>query len=144
MTAHHLHLTVPGTCGILAGACLALAAPAFAQTAEEITVLGRYGAGAEVRSLSQVVSYADLDLGTKAGQDMLRHRISLTARYLCDKLGESNTSSAGIPSCRDQATRDAQAQVNTVVAHWAPRGTTWVAGPAWVAPYPSAWVETYP
>lgn len=137
MKSHHLAL-------LASGACLALAAPAFAQTAEEVTVFGRYGAGGELRSLSQAVSFADLDLGTKAGQDILHHRISLTARYLCDKLGEGNTSGPLVTSCRDAATRDAQQQVNMVISRWTPRPTGWVAAPAWVAPYPSTWVQTYP
>ena len=114
-------------------------------TVEELTVTGRYGRAPEsVQSLSQVVSYADLDLSTDAGRRELRHRISLTARYLCDKLGESSTGDALAPSCRDAAVKDASDRAGTLEAHFAPRGTTWVAPPAWTPPYPADWVTLYP
>ena len=121
--------------------------PAHAQPAsEDITVVGRYGRVPDsVQSLSQVVSYADLDLSTPAGRDILRRRVALTARYLCDKLGESDTSSSPVvPSCRDAAVRDAMGRIGTIEAHFAPRGSAWVAPPAWAAPYPSEWWQRYP
>jgi UrcA family protein len=131
----------------LAGAGgVSLATPTSAQTTvEELTVTGRYGPAPEsARTLSQTVSYADLDLSTEFGRRELDHRIKLTARYLCDKLGESASGDALAPSCRDGAVRDAKERVGTIEGHFAPRGTTWVAGPAWDAPYPAEWVKTYP
>ena len=127
-------------------ALIAAGAPAFAQPApEEIIVEGRYGRVPDsVQSLSQPVSYADLDLSTKAGRDELRHRINLTARFLCDKLGESDTSTGVTPSCRDGATKDAMTRLGTVEQGFAPRGTTWVRPPAWSAPYPADWSTRYP
>jgi UrcA family protein len=132
---------------ILAGATLvAAAAPVLAQsTVEEVTVIGRYGPLPDnVRSISQTVSYADLDLGTDAGRHEFKHRIGLTARYLCDKLGESDTADPVVPSCRDAATKDAYTQADTVIAHFSARGRTWVAGSAWSPPYPRMWIERYP
>lgn len=127
------------------GLLLATAVPVIAQPPEEIIVTGRYGRVPDsVQSLSQRVSYADLDLSTKAGKDELRHRVSLTARYLCDKLGESDTSSGVVPSCRDGAVKDAMQRVGTVEEGFAPRGTTWVAGTRWQAPYPADWPQRYP
>jgi UrcA family protein len=123
---------------------LGAAAPGFAQTVEEVIVTGRGQVPDNVKSLTQSVSYADLDLSTDAGKRELRHRVSLTARYLCDKLGESASSTGAVPSCRDAAVKDAMSRVGTLEAQAAPRGTTWVAGPAWKAPYPEAWVKTYP
>lgn len=121
------------------------AAPVFAQTEEEIIVTGRYGKVPDnVQTLSQNVSYADLDLSTKAGKDELRRRLSLTARFLCDKLGEPATASPPVPSCRDAATRDAMQRVGTLEAGFAPRGTGWVAPAPWQAPYPADWVQRYP
>lgn len=109
---------------------------------EQIVIVGHYGRLPDnVQSASQIVSYDDLDLSIPADRDILRHRISLTARYLCDKLGESDT---GPGSCRDAATRDALQRVGTIWAHFAPRGTAWVRPPAWVPPYPQAWVSEYP
>ena len=131
----------------LAGAGGALPAPGHAQPAsEEITVVGRYGRVPDsVSSLSQAVSYADLDLSTQAGRDILRHRVALTARYLCDKMGETDTSSGPVvPSCRDAAVSDAMSRVGTIEAHFAPRGSTWVAGTAWAPPYPADWDRRYP
>jgi UrcA family protein len=113
-----------------------------ASAPEQIVIVGHYGTLPDnVESASLVVSYADLDLSIPAHRDILRRRISLTARYLCDKLGESDT---GPGSCRDAATRDALQRVGTVWAHFAPRGTAWVRPPAWVAPYPQTWVTLYP
>ena len=132
---------------LIAGAALAgVAAPSLAQPAdEEIVVSGRYGAMPDsVQSLSQPVSYADLDLSTAAGRAELRHRVRLTARYLCEKLGETDTGSSVTPSCRDAASRDALSRIGTLEANAAPRGTSWVAGPVWAPPYPSAWISKYP
>src|ERR1700722_659133 len=62
---------------------LGTAAPSFAQLADEdIVVTGRYGPIPDsAQSLSQSVSYADLDLSTIADRQVLRHRLSLTSRY---------------------------------------------------------------
>ena len=97
-----------------------------------------------VQSLSQAVSYADLDLSTTSGKAELRHRVALTARYLCDKLGESASSTGPVPSCRDAAQQDAMKRVGTVEEGFAPRGTTWARPAAWQAPYPADWVTMYP
>lgn len=129
-----------GSVLILSGLFMA-SSTSFAQPTEEIIVTGRYS---DAQSLSQNISYADLDLSTKAGKDELRHRVALTARYLCDKLGESGSSSAVVPSCRDSAVKDAMGRVGTVEEGFAPRGTTWVAGTRWQPPYPADWTEKYP
>lgn len=127
------------------GLLFATAMPAIAQPPEEITVTGRYGRVPDsVQSLSQPVSYADLDLSTKAGKDELRHRVALTARYLCEKMGETDSGSGVLPSCRDAAVRDAMQRVGTVEEGFAPRGTTWVAGTRWQPPYPADWSQRYP
>ena len=132
--------------GVIFAGLLASCSPsAFSQTSEDITVTGRYGRVPDsVQSLSQSVSYADLDLSTKAGKAEFRHRVALTARFLCDKLGETDTASSPVPSCRDAATKDAMARVGTLEEGFAPRGTGWVAGPAWQAPYPTDWGTRYP
>jgi UrcA family protein len=135
-----------GLCWLVAGAAfLGASAPVQAQAApEEITVTGRYGKVPDnVQSLSQAVSYADLDLSTAAGKSELRRRLNLTARFLCEKLGESDAATPPVPSCRDAAVKDAMERAGTLEAGFAPRGTTWVAGPAWKAPYPEDWVKGY-
>jgi UrcA family protein len=132
---------------LLGGAVLAAtAAPAFAQYEdEEITVTGRYGTVPDsAPSLSQAISYRDLDLSTQAGRAELRHRVKLTARYLCGKLGESNSTSGVGQSCQQAATEDALKRVGTIEEGFAPRGTAWAAGSPWAPPYPSDWSSRYP
>ena len=140
--------------GSLALGASALAGPTLAQpvssapvtSSEEITVMGRYGTVPDsVRSLSQAVSSADLDLSTEAGRAELRHRVALTSRFLCDRLGETDTTSSPVlPSCRDAAVKYAMSRVGTIEEHCAPRGSTWVAGTAWSPPYPTDWATRYP
>jgi UrcA family protein len=131
---------------LLGAAFLTPMVPALAQPGpEEIVIVGHYGRAPDnIQSLSVPVSYADLDLSIPADREILRHRISLTARFLCDQLGESDAGTLETPSCRDVATRDALRRVGTIEAYFAPRGTTWVRPPPWVPPYPNAWVQQYP
>ena len=138
----------------LIGAALAFGGMAQAQSqsqsqttgsAEEIVITGKYGMSAdEIQSLSQSVSYADLDLSTAEGKKVLRQRVNLTARWLCQKLGKSDTASPPVPSCRQAAVSDAMARVGTLESGAAPRGTTWTAPTAWSAPYPGDWSTKYP
>jgi len=129
----------------LLGFAAAITPVASAQSTEEIIVSGRYGSVPDsVKTLSQAVSYYDLDLSTKAGRDELRHRVNLTARYLCDKLGESSTGDSLAPSCRQSAANDALDRVGTLEQSAAPRGTAWVRPKAWAAPYPADWTTRYP
>lgn len=134
------------TCLLFAGiGMLGAATPALAQSGEELVVTGSYGKVPDsVQSLSITVSYADLDLGTAAGKEEFRRRLTLTSRFLCEKLGESNTPPAVGPSCKDAAVKDALQRAGTIEEGFAPRGTTWVAGPAWQAPYPQEWATPYP
>ncbi|GAA0327395.1 hypothetical protein GCM10009087_42070 [Sphingomonas oligophenolica] len=136
-------------CGLVAAVAMTgMAVPASAQAypdeQEDVIVNGHWGrVPDDVQSLSQRVSYADLDLRYREDRAELRHRISLTARYLCDRLGESDSSSLFEPSCREAAVRDAMARVGTIEAHFAPRGTAWTR-PRWDAPYPASWERDYP
>lgn len=106
--------TATRACALSLGALLAAAAaaPSFAQTVvDELTVTGRYGVGPEVRSLSAAVSYRDLDLTTEAGRAVLRQRVKDTARDLCERLGEANTTDTPlIPSCERAAVDSASRQ----------------------------------
>ena len=138
----------PACCGLLtAMAMMTVATPAMAQDdQEDIVITGHYGRLPDnIESASQHVSYADLDLSYAADRNVLKHRIELTARYLCDRLGEDDSSSSSlVPSCRETAVRDALSRIGTVEAHFAPRGTAWVAPARWEAPYPDTWETTYP
>ncbi len=135
-----LHALIAGLVVFGAGA------PVLAQPVQEedIIVTGRYGVPDSAQSASQRVSYADLDLSLGVDRDRLKHRISLTARYLCEKLGETDTSPGVTPSCRDAAVQDALKRVGTIEENFAPRGTAWVARNPWRAPYPADWETRYP
>lgn len=130
--------------GAAMAACLAFTAAAHAQPTEDIIVMGRYGnVPSSVQTLSQSVSYADLDLSLPSHRTELKRRVTLTARYLCQKLGETSSGDPVAPSCQTAARNDALKRIGTIEEGFAPRGTAWVAPPAWHAPYPSDWVATY-
>ena len=96
-------------------AAAAFGAPANAQYVDEVVVTGPVGRDGP-SSLSQRVSYADLDLATYAGQEVLRLRIRDTARSLCRALGEDRFSGGPLtPSCESEAIRDARSQMRRAV-----------------------------
>ncbi|WP_091739650.1 UrcA family protein [Phenylobacterium immobile] len=94
---------------LTAAAALCLAAPAFAQAVNEVTVMGHYaGQGEKPMSISRVVSYADLDLSRSKDMDILKQRVRYTARRICAELGEAPTNQANLDrSCQDTAVREA-------------------------------------
>jgi len=79
-----------------------------------------HGRHSDIRSLSQAVDYADLDLTTRAGADTLKFRIKATATQLCEQLGESGSSTGPVPSCEDAATTDAMKQARIAIASATP------------------------
>ena len=118
-------------------AAIAFAAPASAQT-DEIIVQGHYGRDIQdAPSASMPVSYADLDLTSPYDQDRLTRRIRHAASYLCDKLGESGSGDALVPSCEQAAVSDAMDRIWTVERDAAPRDTAWVAPRTYQPAYPA-------
>jgi UrcA family protein len=114
---------------------LALAAvPAAAQTLEELTITGRLGPDGRLETLSEAVSYADLDLRYRADQQVLRQRIRDTARSICRRLGadDAQRPSPSIPTCESEAVNGAMPQFRTALAR-APNRALARAQPA--APY---------
>ena len=106
---------------LIAGVAAA-AAPALAQTVEELTVVGRQGVGPNTRSVSAVVSYRDLDLTTESGRAMLNQRVRLTAQDLCRQLGEGNMGATGsAPSCEQDAMNSVGEQQRVAIANASPR-----------------------
>jgi UrcA family protein len=93
----------------------ATSAPAFAQDLEEVIVSGH---GRNPTSLSQTVSFADLDLNMAGDRQVLRQRIVSTARSICNQLGEPSPPMPGNlgRSCQEVAVRDAMDQVRIAVA----------------------------
>lgn len=83
-----------------------------------ITVYGRAPSATEPYSLSQTVSYADLDLSTRAGLNTLRWRIGEAANALCGQLGqpsEREQNTTVLPSCQASARDAASGQVQRAV-----------------------------
>jgi UrcA family protein len=132
----------------IAAAGLAFAAaPALAQTVDEVTVYGHLGPDGRPNTLSRAVDIADLDLRSDADVREMQKRVRYTARALCDELGE--TGGPGLtPSCVDAAVRNAQRQTRFAVAQArAPVYYAYVAPPPYAddyAPPASAVVRDYP
>jgi UrcA family protein len=102
---------------LTAAAALA-AAPSFAQSVEELTVTG-HGPMLHDRpmTMSQTVSYADLDLSLRSDRHRLERRINVTAGRICDRLNEARPSAANLGrSCQEIAVRDAMGQVREAFA----------------------------
>lgn len=112
-----LNPLAPACLGLALAAGLCAAAPARAQTVvQELTVTGRYRVGPDVRSLSGPVSYADLDLTTESGRQMLRERVRLTAHDLCRRLGEAGMGATpAAPSCEQDAIASAREQMRVAM-----------------------------
>jgi UrcA family protein len=91
-----------------------LSAPALAQNIDELTVTGH---GPRAQTLSEAVSYADLDLTLRGDRDTLRRRVSDTAGRLCNQLNQDPASHHNMgKSCKDVAIRGAMDQVRQAFA----------------------------
>lgn len=104
----------------LAGLSAAAAGAALAQPtySGEITVYGRAPMPGEPYSLSQTVSYRDLDLSTRYGVETLKRRVSEAARAMCADLGERperEQNTTVLPSCQGAARESAAGQVMRAV-----------------------------
>jgi UrcA family protein len=141
-----IHLTsTPPLCAALALAA-AVAAPAAAQVyadetpyVDEVVVTGPLDADGRPTRLSRIISVRDLDLATREDQALLRVRIRDTARDLCRELGENDIGSSPIiPSCVDQAVRDARPQVRVAINQAYANATyaSLAAGNPYARPYP--------
>lgn len=126
---------------------LSMGGSALAQTTEpsaidEITVTGKFDASDEVSK--GLVSYSDLDLTTKMGQDELVSRVGKTASDLCHKLGDSIADQplTAMPSCQKSAIASADDQVKMAIAMASSRGAP--APMAWSAPAPAPMREAAP
>jgi UrcA family protein len=103
---------VPFTAAI----ALTCAAPAVAQTVDEVIVTGQLSTS-HLLSLSETVTYAALDLTRHADRDRLRQRVNVTARRLCTRLNQESPGPANMGrSCQEAAVRDAMGQVRQAFA----------------------------
>ena len=130
----------------LAGAAAALPARAqdyqsdpvyYPDTQEDIVVEGRWGRlPNDIDTLSQRVSYADLDLSRSYDRRVLRGRIDDSATFLCDRMDESDDNFGVVPSCRTAAYQDGVHQARYVEG-FARRGE-------WDSPARSRYTGNYP
>lgn len=107
------HPALAATAGF---AALVLAVPALAQTLDELTVTG-HAARERPQSLSETVSYADLDLTLASHRHILDRRINDAAGRVCDRLNEPGPAAGNLGhSCQEVAVRGAMTQVRLAVA----------------------------
>lgn len=107
------------TIATLAAAAALVAAPAFAQsTLDELTVTGQFNPrNGPPETLSERVSFADLDLNRAADRDELNLRIKAAASDVCKRVGAEPTGFQNLSSsCEQIALRDASVQVRRAVA----------------------------
>lgn len=117
---------------LLAAACAAaFAGVAAAQAVDEVTVIGHHANKALHDDVSYKVTYADLDLRTQDGRDVLNQRIKTTAVYVCKQLGEARE---GHSICIDNAIKDASASARRAARAAQERQVAWKPGPSWTPP----------
>jgi UrcA family protein len=108
-------MTTPNKCAsasIAAGMALALTAgTSGVAAAKDVTVV----AAAPGESLSERVSYADLDLATRTGVQILNSRVGGAVYRVCSPLDQRSTFSEHA-SCRSFAWNGARPQMNQAVA----------------------------
>jgi len=106
---------------LAAATALCAGAPALAQvydrgSVDELTVTGRLP-GQRAYSLSEAVSYADLDLTRYSDRETLRLRVNDTARRICTRLNQESPNRANMGhSCQENAVRGAMDQVRYAFA----------------------------
>jgi UrcA family protein len=89
-----------------------VAPPAYV---EELVIPGPLAPDGRPARLSRVVSIRDLNLVMPQDREILRIRVRDTARDICRALGEDFIGSSIVPSCQDQAIRDARPQVKLAI-----------------------------
>jgi UrcA family protein len=102
--------TLTAVAALAAGA----ASQASAQALDELTVTGH---GPRAQTLTDTVSYGDLDLTLRSDRMTLERRVSDTATRLCGELRQDAPThhNMGV-SCKDVAFRDAMGQVRQAFA----------------------------
>jgi UrcA family protein len=97
-------------------AAAVLAVPALAQTVDELTVTGRAVRNSP-QTLSETVSYADLNLTARRDRAILEQRISDAAGRVCDRLNEPRPSAGNLGhSCQEVAIRGVSDQMRLAFA----------------------------
>lgn len=99
---------------------------------EALIVIGHKGPPPEGPQISYPVGFRDLDLRSEAGKSELTHRVSITATYVCNKLGGMDKTAW--KSCRDRAFSDGMEGAREVVHLSRAHGVTWPPAPPWKPP----------
>ena len=101
---------------LTAAAALACGAPAMAQTVDELVVTGHLNTS-RLQSLSERVSFADLDLNRYEDRRILVLRVNDAARHVCTQLNQESRNPANLGrSCQEMAVRGALDQVRYAFA----------------------------
>jgi len=101
---------------LTAAAALACGAPAMAQTVDELVVTGHLNTS-RLQSLSERVSFADLDLSRYEDRRILLLRVNDAARHVCTQLNQESRNPANLGhTCQDNAVRGALDQVRYAFA----------------------------
>lgn len=101
---------------LTAAAALVCGAPASAQTVDELVVTGHLNAS-RLQSLSERVSFADLDLNRYEDRRILVLRVNDAARHVCTQLNQQSRSPGNLGhTCQDNAVRNAMDQVRYAFA----------------------------
>jgi UrcA family protein len=107
-------------------------------TVDELVVTAPNAPGEKAGEQKQVfaykLSYADLDLKTATGQSALRHRIRLTAKYVCDRLAATDNKPYTVTDCRRKAIDGAEAQAARAISAAEARQGPFHRGPPWQPP----------
>lgn len=102
-STHSFSRTFAGLAGTLlfAGLCVGAAtAPAQAATASPIT----YGVNADGQRIAHV-AFADINLGSKAGQTQLETRLRIAARAVCSNSAQDPHAASQANRCYNEALR---------------------------------------
>ena len=120
-----------GTALAAAGLTAARAAVSATPTVEEIVVVGQRPG---LEKFTYPVSYADLDLKTVSGQAALRHRVGLSADYVCRKLADLDNKPNTFGDCRRKSINNAEAATAKAIAAAKARTGPFHPGETWEPP----------
>jgi len=106
--------------------------PAQAETTvETLEVIGHKGPPTGP-AVTYPVGYRDLDLRTPAGQEELRRRVAVTAKYVCNQLGGMDRQT--LKECRDNARKDGMIGARKLFEQAAMSQASFHPGPTWKPP----------
>jgi UrcA family protein len=119
--------------GAAAALIAAVAGPrAGAQTTvETLEVIGHKGPPSGP-AVTYPVGFADLDLRSPAGQEELRRRVAVTAKYVCNRLGGMDRTA--LKECRENARKDGMIGARRLIREAAMSQASFHPGPAWKPP----------